>query len=159
LASAECEGRGIDTKGIEKAADYIAETFKQAGLKPAMKNGSYFQPFSLTSSARLGKASASLTGPGDTTKELKLGTDYNPMGFSPTGKRGGELVFVGYGITAPTLKYDDYAGIDVEGKIVVMIRRVPRIAEKGDKRFDTSVATADESPHAAFASKIENAAA
>ena len=45
LASPECEGRGIDTKGIEKAADYVADSFKQAGLKPAMKDGSYFQPF------------------------------------------------------------------------------------------------------------------
>ena len=48
LASPECEGRGIDTKGIEKAADYVADAFKAAGLKPAMKDGSYFQPFTVT---------------------------------------------------------------------------------------------------------------
>src|SRR5687767_11959946 len=45
LASPECEGRGVETKGIQKAADYIAAAFQKAGLKPAMKDGSYFQPF------------------------------------------------------------------------------------------------------------------
>src|SRR5436190_15575678 len=55
LASPECEGRGVDTKGIEKAADYVADAFKQAGLKPATKDGSYFQPFTFVASAKLGK--------------------------------------------------------------------------------------------------------
>ena len=64
LASPECEGRGIDTKGIEKAADYVAEAFKAAGLKPAMKDGSYFQPFTVTTAAKLGEpVAATLTGP------------------------------------------------------------------------------------------------
>jgi hypothetical protein len=160
LASPECEGRGIDTKGIDKAADYIADAFKQAGLKPAMKDGSYFQPFTVTTSVKLAQPTkAALTGPGDKTKELKLGTDFNPMGFTPTSKAKGELVFVGYGITAPELKYDDYEGIDVTGKIVVMIRRTPRYGERGDQRFDKSAATADESKYAPFVAKIENAAA
>jgi hypothetical protein len=159
LASSDCEGRGVDTKGIEKAADYIVAAFKEAGLKPAMKDGSYFQPFSITASVKLANPTKLvLDGPGEVTKELKLGTDFNPMGFSPTAKANGPLVFVGYGITAPALKYDDYEGVDVEGKIVVLLRRVPRYNEKGDKRFDTSVPTADESTHAAFVTKIENAA-
>src|SRR5512139_3834827 len=65
LASPECEGRGVDTKGIDKAADYVAEAFKKAGLKPAMKNGSYFQPFSFVASAKLGEPNRlTLTGPG-----------------------------------------------------------------------------------------------
>ena len=53
------------------------------------------------------------------------------MGFSPTSKAAGGLVFVGYGITAPELKYDDYAGIDVAGKIVVMLRRTPAVRREG----------------------------
>src|SRR5579871_5348930 len=52
LAGPECEGRGVETKGIEKAADYIAASFKAAGLKPGGKDGSYFQPFTITVSAR-----------------------------------------------------------------------------------------------------------
>src|SRR5687767_3606822 len=55
LASPECEGRGVDTKGIDKAADYIAEAFQKAGVKPAMKNGSYFQPFPVRLFAKLGQ--------------------------------------------------------------------------------------------------------
>lgn len=156
LASQECEGRGVDTKGIDKAADHIVEVFKNAGLKPAMKDGTYFQPFKVVMSAKLGKpTSLELAGPNDTAKELKLGTDYNPMGFSPTSQANAELVFAGYGISAPELKYDDYAGLNVEGKFVVVLRRTPRYNEKGDKRFDTTVADMEDSNHAAFATKIE----
>jgi hypothetical protein len=160
LASPECEGRGVDTKGIEKAADYIVTEFKEAGLKPAMKNGSYFQPFTITAGVKLGQPTQLiLSGPKDVTKDLKLGTDYNPMGYSPTSKMNAGLVFVGYGITAKELKYDDYAGVDVEGKVVVMMRRLPRYGINGEKRFDTSVQSSDESLHAQFATKIDNAAA
>ncbi|HEY1187943.1 MAG TPA: M28 family peptidase [Gemmata sp.] len=160
LASPECEGRGIDTKGIEKAADYVANTFKEAGLKPAMKNGSYFQPFTVTMSAKLGKPTAlTLSGPAGAKKELKLNTEYTAMGFSPTSKAAAGLVFVGYGISAPALKYDDYAGTDVKGKIVVMLRRTPRYGEKGARRFDTTAPEGEDSPHAAFAAKIEVAEA
>jgi Zn-dependent M28 family amino/carboxypeptidase len=92
-------------------------------------------------------------------KELETTTDYNPMGFSPTSKAFGPLVFVGYGVTAPELKYDDYAGVDVKGKVVVMIRRLPRYGQPAEKRFDTNAQTADDSAYASFASKIENAVA
>jgi len=160
LAGPECEGRGVETKGIEKAAEYVVDAFKQAGLKPAMKDGSYFQPFTITVGVKLDKPTTlTLSGPGDVTKELTLGTDFNPMGFSPNSKANANLVFVGYGITAPKLKYDDYEGIDAAGKIVVMLRRIPRYGEKGEKRFDTNSPSPDESEFAPFASKIENAVA
>jgi hypothetical protein len=162
LAGPECEGRGVDTKGIDLAADYVADAFKQAGLKPAMKDGSYFQPFKFTASSKVGEPTAlTLNGPGDVsvTKELKPGTDFNAMGFSPTSKASGGLVFVGYGITAPDLKYDDYAGMDVTGKVVVILRKIPRAAVTGKDRFDTSVPTPDESAHAALQAKIDNAVA
>src|SRR5262245_60520130 len=54
LASDECDGRGGTTKGINRAADYLAVEFKKAGLKPAGADGSYFQPFTMTGSAKLG---------------------------------------------------------------------------------------------------------
>lgn len=160
LASPECEGRGIDTKGIEKAAGYVADAFKAAGLKPGMKNGSYFQPFSIVMSAKQGNPTKLvLSLPGDVTKELKAGTDFNPLGFGSTGKVNAGLVFAGYGITAPDLKYDDYAGVNAEGKWVIVLRKVPRANEKGDRRFDKSVPTADESLFAALQAKIDNAVA
>lgn len=156
LASPDLEGRGIDTKGIDKAADYIADVFKTAGLKPAMKDGSYFQPFTVLMSSKLGKPlSFTLTGPNGAKKEPKLTAEYTPMGFSGKGKVNADLVFAGYGITAPELKYDDYAGLNVEGKIVVILRRTPRYSEKGDRRFDTNVPSGEDSTHAAFVSKIE----
>ena len=54
LASDDCEGRGVETKGINKAADYIAEEFKKAGLKPAPGADGYFQPFTMSGGAKLG---------------------------------------------------------------------------------------------------------
>src|SRR5262245_58048980 len=85
LASPDCEGRGIETKGIEKAADYIADAFKAAGVKPAMKDGTYFQPFKVPMSAKLGANNAfAIAGPDDKKIEPKLGTDANVMGFSST---------------------------------------------------------------------------
>jgi hypothetical protein len=156
LAGPDCEGRGIDTKGIEKAAERVADTFKAAGLKPAMKDGSYFQPFNVTMSAKLGKPTAfTLLGPGGAKKEQELNKTYSPMGFSPSGTAKADLVFAGYGVSAPNLKYDDYAGLDVKGKFVVVMRRIPRYNEKGEKRFDTAVEASDDSTHAAFATKIE----
>src|SRR5258708_3479077 len=53
LASEECEGRGVETQGINRAADYIAVTFKDLGLKPTMPDGSFFQPFSITGTSKL----------------------------------------------------------------------------------------------------------
>jgi hypothetical protein len=156
LAGPECEGRGVDTKGILKAADYIAATFKQAGLKPAMKDGSYFQPFTLPDALKDVKLVAPtktiLSGPSGAANELKLDVNYSPMGFSPTSKVKGDLVFVGFGITAPELKYDDYEGVDVAGKVAVMIRYAPLYWQKGDKKFDAT-------KYAPLETKVKNAAA
>ena len=102
LASPECEGRGIETKGIQKAADYVVAAFQKAGLKPGMKDGSFFQSFKIIISSKLGKPTAfTLTGPNGAKKEPRLGSGYSPMGFTPTSKAGGDLVFAGYGISAP----------------------------------------------------------
>src|SRR5262249_34200474 len=126
---------------------------------PAMKDGTYFQPFSVPMASTLSKPIAfSLTGPDGAKKTPEFDVGYAPMGFSPTSKAAGELVFAGFGITAPALKYDDYAGLDVEGKIVVMFRRCPRYGVKGDKRFDTTAPDGADSNHAAFVTKIELAA-
>src|SRR5690348_855841 len=64
LASDECEGRGVETKGIARAADYIVAAFKEAGLKPGGPDNSYFQPFKITGRAVLdGTPSLRLRGP------------------------------------------------------------------------------------------------
>jgi Zn-dependent M28 family amino/carboxypeptidase len=153
LAGPECEGRGIETEGIKKAGEYIANTFKEAGLKPAMKDGSYFQPFEIAGPTRLGTPNTLEFKAGDQTVDLKYGTDFTTTGMSGSGKKAAGLVFVGYGISAPGLKYDDYADVDVSGKFVIVLRRTPR-AEDKEKPFDAD----PNSPHPALATKLQLAA-
>lgn len=136
LASDECEGRGVGTLGLDLAAYYIAAQFKKAGLKPGGANGSYFQPFMFSTGAQVdGTSTLVLTGPGGEKAELKQGTDFQIIGTSGPGKVNAPLVFAGYGVTALKSDYDDFAGIDVKGKAIITLRRVPRFANK-EKPFD-----------------------
>lgn len=136
LASDECEGRGVGTKGLDKAADYIAAQFKAAGLKPGGINGTYFQPFPFATNSQLdGASTVTLVGPNGKKIDLKQGTDFEVMGASAPGKFTAPLAFVGYGVTARDITYDDYAGIDVKGKMVITIRRLPNWNDKA-KPFD-----------------------
>src|SRR5438105_1639923 len=74
LASDECEGRGVSTRGINLAADYIAGEFKKAGLKPAGTDGTYFEPFSITTGTKLGSPNVLvLRGPLGQVIELRQG--------------------------------------------------------------------------------------
>jgi hypothetical protein len=153
LAGDECEGRGIYTKGIEKAATYIAEQFKKAGLKPGGKDMTYFQPF--TVSAGQGKvevAKLSLKGPQGQTIELGNNKEFVVLGTSGSGKITAPVVFVGYGISAPDLKYDDYKGLDVKDKIVVVLRKTPRYDSK-----DAPFGGAMKMNYAVLASKLARA--
>jgi hypothetical protein len=130
LASDELEGRGVTTRGINLAADYIAAEFKKAGLKPGGKDGSYFQPFTMPGAVLLKPATLRLAGPGGKEVELKSGEHFQPLGVSTSGTVSGEVVFVGYGITSKDPEIDDYAGLDVEGKVVVILRDTPRADNK-----------------------------
>src|SRR4051794_15463294 len=76
LASDELEGRGVTTHGIDLAADYVATEFKKAGLKPAGKDGSYFQPFTMPGAVLLKPATLSLRGPAGQEIELKSGEHF-----------------------------------------------------------------------------------
>ncbi len=128
LASDQCEGRGPGTKGIDLAANYIAGQFKKAGLKPGGPMGSYFQPFTISSGpGRLvGEGKLELRGPLGQTIQLRPGHDFTAIGGNVVNVANGALVFAGYGVTAPKLDYDDYKGLDVASKVVVLVRRVPR---------------------------------
>jgi hypothetical protein len=128
LASDACEGRGVATQGINRAADYIAAEFRKAGLKPAGTNGSYFQPFSIPGGVLKAPPHLVLTGPLGQRVELKAGQDYEPMGLAHSGKLAGlPIVFAGYGATgSKEVGYDDYAGVDVADKAVIVLRETPR---------------------------------
>jgi hypothetical protein len=129
LASDQCEGRGVATPGINIAATYIAAEFKKAGLRPGGANGSYYQPFTMPGGVLEAPPQLTLAGPLGQRVELKEGQDYEPMGLSHPGQvRDAPLVFAGYGATVATkeLSYDDYAGLDVTGKVVLVLRETPR---------------------------------
>jgi peptidase M28-like protein/PDZ domain-containing protein len=128
LASRELEGRGSGTPGGRKAAAFIAERFGAVGLQPLGDEGSYFQPFHFTAGVRLGQKNAltlQRAGKGAKLERLPVRQGFMPLAFSRNGTISGPLVFVGYGISAPRIKYDDYAGLDVRGKIVVALRQSP----------------------------------
>src|SRR5581483_5700040 len=151
LASPELRGRATGSPELEKAAHYIANQFHSFGLKP-IDGKSYFQAFNVTTNAKLGPANKfEYTLDGKTT-ELTFHDAFIPFNFSSRAKLSGEVVFVGYGITAPEYGYDDYAGVDVKGKIVLVLRHEPQ--EYDEKSvFEGKVYT----QHSQFSSKATNA--
>jgi Zn-dependent M28 family amino/carboxypeptidase len=155
LASDECEGRGVDTQGINKAADYIAAEFQKAGLKPFQQNANYFQPFSISGSAKLETPNTlKLQGPQGQEIELDLNNHFRPLGLSGAGKVSAPLVFAGYGAKAKDIGYDDFKDVDVAGKVVVFIRKVPR-ADNPNTPFDGNRMN----QHQSLQSKVTNAEA
>ena len=122
LASEKLTGRGVDTPGIKLARDYIAAEFTRYGLKPGGENGSYFQGFDLAVGVKVQQPSSlTLASEGP----LALNEEWVPLGLSTSEKVQAEMVFVGYGITAKEYGYDDYADVDVRGKIVLVLRYEP----------------------------------
>lgn len=125
LASPAMEGRASGTRGADLAAAHVAAVFKAAGLAPAGEAGTFLQPFSVATGLKLGTPNTmAVLAP--RPRSLVLGTEFTPLAVSTNGGATGDLVFVGYGITAPDLGYDDYAGLDVRDKVVVAVTREPR---------------------------------
>jgi hypothetical protein len=150
LTSPELTGRGVDTPGIKLARDYLAAEFARAGLRPGGDDGSFFQPFDVAVGVTVNQPS-SLTL--DQNAPLELNTDWIPLGLSKSDNVDGELVFAGYGITAKENGYDDYADLNVKGKIVLILRyEPPRKDEKSP--FKTPP---EYSVHAALRTKANNA--
>ncbi|MCO6454125.1 MAG: M20/M25/M40 family metallo-hydrolase [Pirellulaceae bacterium] len=141
LASDELEGRGPDTPGLQKAADYIREEFQRLGLKSGVEDGSYFQKFEMAIDTRVQAEQTSLVlkGPDGQEIRLELGQDFQPLATGGAGQAAAEIVFAGYGISAPNLEYDDYKDADVEGKIVLIVRREPQQGQDSGKFEGTKV--------------------
>jgi hypothetical protein len=118
-------GRAAGTAGADRAARHIAERFREAGLKPGGEDR-YFQWFEVVTGVRLGEPNLLRVRRGALTADYAPGEAFVPFRFSESGRAAGEAVFAGYGISAPDLHYDDYAGIDATGKIVLILTHEPR---------------------------------
>lgn len=122
IASDALLGRNTPSTGLDSAGEYIARKFAGAGLQPV--NGSYFQPFNLNIVALGDTNELEITTP--TTREMfTLKDDFVPFEITADRVVEAGVVFVGYGISAPEYLFDDYAGIDVKGKIVFVLRHEP----------------------------------
>src|SRR5262245_385121 len=150
LASEECEGRGLKTEGINRAAEYIAGRFKAAGLKTPFADGSYFQPFTVRETyLQAGPHKVTLSGPDGKDVQVDFNKGFTVSGLSGKGTVGGRIAFAGYAVTSG--KYDDYKGIDVTNKIVIVLRQPPRVRAKPD-----ALCTEDEArKHGALVEKVK----
>lgn len=152
LASDKLEGRGVTTRGNQLAAEYIAAEFQKAGLKPAGTDGSYFQPFGIAGSGLVKEPRLVLYGPQGQQIVLKPGVHFEALGLSHSGRLvAAPVVFVGYGITSPDPALDEYADLDVAGKVVIVLRDTPR----SDNKF--AVAANWRRKHGSFTEKMKNA--
>jgi hypothetical protein len=151
LASPELKGRATGSPELETAAAYIAKQFQSFGLQPA-DGKSYLQAFPAELGAHLGPDNGFSYKDAGAKQTLKEGRDYEPFVFSTSGKFSGPVVFAGYGITAKEYKYDDYAGLDVAGKIVLILRHEPQ-EEDSHSVFEGKKLTS----HATFIDKMVNA--
>lgn len=128
-------GRLAGTPEYMLAAHWVADQLSAWGIQPAGDDGTYFQMFDMPYSEVLGSGALSVTlreGDEDTTIQYSFPQDYYPGSNSDNGTVKGEVVYVGYGITAPELGYDDYAGMDVTGKVVVIESGVPYTGDDED---------------------------
>lgn len=155
LASDVLAGRETATPSIALAEEYIADQFAEYGLRPIPDEDDFFLEYTLyeigfdTETSRLYA---------DFEEIGVIGKDFKPFHFSGTGTKSAEMVFAGYGITAPELGYDDYEGIDVEGKFVFVLRHEPEPSEGPSHAGGKQPFSGEEyTRHAYFTTKAENA--
>lgn len=120
LSSDEMEGRYPGSKGSIKSADYIAQNFEQAGLRP-YNSEEFFQKFEFKSGVSLSDDNNLIVN----KKRFRVKKDYIPIQFSESGNFKGQIIFTGYGLKVDELNWNDYKDIDVEGKWVLMFRGSP----------------------------------
>lgn len=133
LASDEFEGRGPGSKGEEFSVKYITEQFQAMGLKPGNPDGTYVQEAPLAGVR--GTPTASLTVEGQPPTELKFPVDYvaTSTHLVPEVKvDNSPIVFVGYGVVAPEYNWDDYKGVDLRGKTILMLINDPPVPDPKD---------------------------
>jgi hypothetical protein len=138
LASDKYEGRLTGTEGYNASARWVASHFEKWGVTPVGDNDTYFQAFPNPYTLIFPDCEVSLHIPvkdGTIKKYYRYFDEFIPGSTSGSGEVTDEVIYVGYGATAPELGYDDYEGVDVKGKIVLMEREVPVSPNKDEELF------------------------
>lgn len=156
LASDELEGRETGTRGEKLAAMYIASELQKYGVKPYGDNGTYFQNIKLSTGVYGADSKMHFTGiDGSPLFDLSAGSDFlkagTAIGDASLLNISASIVLTGYGITAPEFKYDDYASVDVKGKIVLVLTGEPY--SEDDSYFKGKRTT----QYSTIGAKVENA--
>lgn len=152
LASDQLKGRATGSPELEAAARYIQQQFREFGVKPIPGN-TYEQEFQANIGSRLASNNQLRTNLGGHLETLSANKGFIPFAFSATGVGApAPVVFAGYGITAADQKYDDYAGLDVKDKYVLILRHEPQETD-AKSPFNGKETT----QHATFANKAVNA--
>ncbi len=133
LSSNALEGRGTGQRGGDIAADYIAAQFALDGLQPAGDNGTYMQHVPMVGITTDPSSKVTITPTNGTPVELRLGEDIVAMDETQNSASeiNAPVVFVGYGIQAPEYNWDDYKGVDVHGKVLLMLVNEPPSKDPG----------------------------
>lgn len=125
LAAPERDGRGTGTPGASAAADWLAKALADYKLKPLIGD-SYFQTFEFRAGEKVDEKATYLS---VGAQKYALNQDFRPLTFSENGEVEGDVVFAGYGLSAPEganqQRYNSYDGLDVKDKVVVILRYVP----------------------------------
>lgn len=134
LASDEFEGRAPATKGEDLTVEYLSEQFKRLGLKPGHVDGTYIQKVPLVGLSPDPTMQLTFTAG---AQQLRLAYRDEFMAWSKhvvekTGIQDSDVVFVGYGVVAPEFNWDDFKGIDVRGKTLIMLINDPPVPDPGD---------------------------
>ena len=143
LADDLFEGRAPGARGGDLAAKYIATQFELLGLQPAGEDGSYFQPVPIVEAA-LSREGTTLQATGaNGQRSFTMGQDLALLASveGPSVSLDAEVVFVGHGIVAPEFRWDDYAGLDVTGKVVMAMVNDPPATAAEPALFDGKALT------------------
>jgi hypothetical protein len=144
LTADSMQGRKSGQPGGAMGEDYIASKFKEWGLEPAGDNGTYFENFTIEHRNISQGVKLEIIAE-NARRDFYYGEDWRVQRYSGSGSFSAELVFVGYGIHAPEKEYDDYAGVNIKGKIVFFSTATPqKLAKKlgGMAKMDKRIAAA-----------------
>jgi aminopeptidase YwaD len=146
--------RGRDTIAPEavRASDWIAQEWARMGLLPKGTDGGWFQPFQVPQPILGSGNLLRVTTPDSEVRGYAVEKEWNPFSVTGSGGAEGEVVFAGYGISAPGKPhdYDDYAGLDVKGKVVLVFRKNPGWREQRHAAFLQKLKVAAEKGAAAL---------